>query len=149
MVVEVAVDAVFPGVVGEEPGRLVDDHEVRQALFAKVAQVLPERQRAHRVAGHHGFFEPVVIEQILQVAGHARGRRNALGDEGMAAVAAGVPAKNPVARLEGGQEGVPVAVGGGPAMQQHQRRAVAGNLQVDLFAIVGEEVVHGAARVMR
>lgn len=61
----------------------------------------------------------------------------------VAAMGARVPAVDAVMRLQAVQEGKPFAMVGCPAVQHHQRRAIAADFEVDGFAVVSNEFAHG------
>ncbi len=57
-------------------------------------------------------------------------------------MAARVRTINAMMLLERLQHGIPDRVTGGPAVQQDQRRSVAGNTVMQVLAVVGEKAVH-------
>lgn len=61
----------------------------------------------------------------------------------MASVAPCIPADYAMSGTQGGQEGKPLLVVRRPAVKHDNRRTFAGNLYVDLFAVIGEEMTHG------
>ena len=140
---EIAIDAVRPLRVGEQLRRLVDEDEPRQLRATEITDVLPQGERAHRMADRHHLLQIVILDELAQIARHAGNRRRSAGLQRMPAVAAGIPADHPVTGLEGLEKWIPVAMGGSPAMQQDQRRPFARGLVVDRLAVVGAEMFHG------
>lgn len=81
-----------------------------------------------------------MVEQIGQIACHAFcGRRCGIAER-VAAMAAGIPAENLVLFLEFAEEGKPLLMAGRPAMQHDERGSLAGNLDMNLGAVIGNEM---------
>lgn len=85
----------------------------------------------------------VVVKQIGQVTGHAFSCGWRLVADRLSAMASCVPAKDAMFLVEGRQKGEPLLMAGGPSVQHDDRRTLAGNFDVKLGAVVGNEVRHG------
>lgn len=99
--------------------------------------------------GHH-LFQVRLFQEIVQIPGHAGDGGGGRPGQGMAPVAPGVPAPDLVVGAQGGDEGKPFLVAGGPAVEHDDGGAAAAAFRVmDFFAVVGKEMGHGGDRGKR
>ena len=137
---EVAVDAVLPRCVGHQFGRLVDEAQRADLRRTVVANVLPQRQRAHRVADEAGAAQLQGIDQVVEIARHPRCRRDIAACRRMTAVATGIPAKHTMVLGQLMNKRRPFEVAGSPAVEKNQGWAPVTVLpDRQRFAIVGSE----------
>lgn len=62
----------------------------------------------------------------------------------MSPVASGIPAVDTMLRCQLGQKWKPILVAGRPAVEEDQRGAIAGYLDMDFLAVIGHKMRHGA-----
>ena len=138
--VEVTIDAELPRRIGHQLGRLVDEAKRTNLGGTAIAHVLPQRERAHRMADEASAMQLQRVDHVVEIARHACRRRAVAGQRRVAAMGAGVPAEHPMVLRQFVDERRPFQVAGGPAVQEDDGGtllAVAPDMQ--RFAIVGSE----------
>jgi len=134
---------MLPRCIGEELGRLVDETDLAQLGASSVLNVLLEGQFTHGMTHRADLIQVEVVEEVSEIGSHALDGWRCRGQEFVASVAPGIPAVDPMMAIQRGEKRKPFLMTGSPAMQHDDRRTIAGNLNMDLFTVVGKKVGHG------